>query len=135
MRNATLVSTFRINTYESVSKQRTLTAFRMNTYAKRGGGRSLLRPPSLAPHSASIPCALTRLRILPVATGVYRAQIPETAPFSSRARCLPVRQRASVACLPQAGKPHVLSSLPPLLSLGALFCTPSLCFQWIAASF
>src|SRR5258708_27562373 len=55
---------------------------------KGGGGRSLLRPPSHAPRNVSIPCALTRLRILPGATGVYRAQIPETAPFFS-ARSVP----------------------------------------------
>jgi hypothetical protein len=30
------VSPFRINTYKSVSKQRTLTIFRMNTYEKTG---------------------------------------------------------------------------------------------------
>jgi|GraSoi_2013_80cm_1033760.scaffolds.fasta_scaffold02674_1 hypothetical protein len=29
---------FRINTYKSVSKQKTLTPFRMNTYEKTGGG-------------------------------------------------------------------------------------------------
>src|SRR5216683_2640715 len=33
---------FRMNTYESVSKQRTLTLFRMNTYKKQGGGAGLL---------------------------------------------------------------------------------------------
>jgi hypothetical protein len=32
------VSTFRMNTYKSVSKQRTLTTCRMNTYAKPQGG-------------------------------------------------------------------------------------------------
>jgi len=32
------LSTFRMNTCESVSKQRTLTTFRMNTYVKRGEG-------------------------------------------------------------------------------------------------
>src|SRR5260370_23611886 len=32
------VSLFRINTYKSASKQRTLSAFRMNTCEKRGGG-------------------------------------------------------------------------------------------------
>jgi hypothetical protein len=32
------LSTFRINTCKSVSKQMTLTPFRMNTYAKTGGG-------------------------------------------------------------------------------------------------
>jgi len=32
------LSPFKINTCESVSKQRTLTTFRMNTYIKTGGG-------------------------------------------------------------------------------------------------
>jgi len=32
------INTFRMNTCKSVSKQRTLTIFRMNTYAKRGRG-------------------------------------------------------------------------------------------------
>ena len=36
----TLFKSFRINTCKSVSKQRTLTAFRMNTYAKTEGGGS-----------------------------------------------------------------------------------------------
>ena len=36
--------------------------------------RSLLFPPSHAPRSASIPSALSQLRILPVATGVYYPQ-------------------------------------------------------------
>jgi hypothetical protein len=31
------VNPFRMNTYESVSKQRTLTLFRMNTYEKQAG--------------------------------------------------------------------------------------------------
>src|SRR5467141_3309673 len=40
------VTPFRISTCESVSKQRTLTTFRMNTYAKQGeGGRYSLRNP------------------------------------------------------------------------------------------
>src|SRR6266849_10083892 len=38
MQNATPVSPFRMNTCKSVSKQRTLTTFRMNTYEKRGEG-------------------------------------------------------------------------------------------------
>jgi len=76
---------FRINTCKSVSKQTTLTSFRMNTYEKPGGGgypneppienHQLLRPRpqhlSSAPRNAAIPCALTRLRILLVTTGVY----------------------------------------------------------------
>ncbi len=37
---ASPLSTFRMNTCKSVSKQRTLSPFRMNTYAKTGGGGS-----------------------------------------------------------------------------------------------
>jgi len=83
---------FRINTCKSVSKQTTLTSFRINTCEKpRGrGGTSFRRffsplvypdlrgatrhsslTPSHAPRGASILCGLTRLRILPVTTGVY----------------------------------------------------------------
>ena len=38
MQSATPVSPFRKNTCKSVSKQMTLTAFRINTYEKQGGG-------------------------------------------------------------------------------------------------
>jgi hypothetical protein len=38
------VSPFRMNTCKSVSKQRTLTAFRMNTYEKQGVGVTRVRP-------------------------------------------------------------------------------------------
>src|SRR6266852_9953486 len=44
MRNATPVSPFRMNTCKSVSKQRTLTTFRMNTYEKRGEGGACCAP-------------------------------------------------------------------------------------------
>ena len=37
-KNIETATTFRINTCKSVSKQTTLTTFRMNTYAKRGEG-------------------------------------------------------------------------------------------------
>src|SRR5260370_10837634 len=43
MQNATPVSPFRMNTCERVSKQRTLTTFRMNTYEKQ---REVLRVPT-----------------------------------------------------------------------------------------
>jgi len=42
-----LLSPFRMNTCKSVSKQRTLTIFRMNTYAKTGGGGTLGYPRAL----------------------------------------------------------------------------------------
>src|SRR5712692_8875277 len=44
MQNATPVSPFRMNTCKSVSKQRTLTTFRMNTYEKRGEGGARCAP-------------------------------------------------------------------------------------------
>jgi len=48
-RGPILLSTFRMNTYKSVTKQRTLSLFRMNTYAKTGGGVSAtLRSPRLS---------------------------------------------------------------------------------------
>jgi hypothetical protein len=46
------VSTFRINTCKSGSKQRTLTTFRMNTYAKRGEGGPLRLTTLSAPGDA-----------------------------------------------------------------------------------
>jgi len=42
------LTTFRMNTCKSVSKQRTLTIFRMNTYAKRGEGGTPLAGPEEA---------------------------------------------------------------------------------------
>src|SRR6202040_2209260 len=41
--HSALLSTLRMNTCKSVSKQRTLTFFRMNTYTKTGGGGAPLR--------------------------------------------------------------------------------------------
>jgi hypothetical protein len=38
LRNVSSITPFRMNTCKSVSKQSTLTTFRMNTYAKPGGG-------------------------------------------------------------------------------------------------
>jgi hypothetical protein len=53
----TLLSTFRMNTCKSVSKQSTLTAFRMNTYAKNRGegppGRTQTHLSSPAEHLPS----------------------------------------------------------------------------------
>src|SRR5260370_24673935 len=58
-------SPFRINTCKRVSKQRTLTTFRMNTYAKQGGGacpNTSARPASSLQYPASRTiCATWRL--------------------------------------------------------------------------
>ena len=76
------LTTFRINTCKNVSKQMTLTPFRINTYEKQGEGglqrpASSIQPPEpYAPRNAPIPCALIRLRILPVTTGVYPSLLP-----------------------------------------------------------
>jgi hypothetical protein len=97
------LTTFRINTCKSVSKQSTLTTFRMNTYEKRGEGGTppahypttygslptlpmfaIQVMPSYAQRGASIPCGLCRLRILPVASGVYPLRSSD-----SSALCLP----------------------------------------------
>ncbi len=56
------LTTFRMNTCKSVSKQRTLSTFRMNTYAKPGGGGPQTR-------SARLKSAAT----------LQRKQIPHTA--------------------------------------------------------
>src|SRR6202171_446784 len=87
------LTTFKINSCKSVSKQRTLTPFRMNTYEKNRGSAppppvynqqlprlQLRERPSYAPRGASIPCGLTRLRILPVTTWVGRI-LPRSATF------------------------------------------------------
>src|SRR5713101_6091990 len=49
------LTTFRINTCKSVSKQRTLTPLRINTYEKRGeGGTRLFRVSSVQPPVSSL---------------------------------------------------------------------------------
>ena len=53
------LTTFRINTCKSVSKQRTLTPFRMNTYEKPGGVR--LQTAGLESQAAPVLCATWRL--------------------------------------------------------------------------
>jgi hypothetical protein len=60
-----LLSPFRMNTCKSVSKQRTLTIFRMNTYAKTGGGGTPGYPHTLyQSNSATIDLLLLCFHIL-----------------------------------------------------------------------
>src|SRR6266436_10304204 len=84
----------------------------------RGEGVRLLLSPLHAPRGASIPSALSRLRIFPVTTGVY---VLHQHPYS--------RLAASVSqCL--CGKSHVLRNLQPLCRLFALFSAlPSFVFK------
>ncbi len=103
------LTTFRINTCKSVSKQRTLTPLRINTYKKPGEGgtatlprlqrpASSIRPPEpYAPRGASIPCALTRLRILPVTTGL--PAVVGVYPLRALLRCTEAQKYLSVTPL------------------------------------
>src|SRR5258707_15110035 len=91
----------------------------------RGRGvRSLLLSPLHAPRGPSIPSALSRLRILPVPTGVA---VPRQHPYSRLRRlCVSV----SLWQIPCSDK-----LTASLLSLCPLFRAPFLCFQELAASF
>src|SRR5712692_2589477 len=104
------LTTFRINTCKSVSKQRTLTPLRINTYKKPGEGgvptlprvqcpASSIRPPEpYAPRGASIPCGLTRLRILPATTGLP-AVVGVYYPLRALLRCTEAQKYLSVTPL------------------------------------
>src|SRR5260370_15432079 len=96
----------------------------MQGAGRRGGVRSRLLSPLHAPRGASIPSALSRLRILPVITGVY---VPHQHPYS-RLRRLSVS--VSLWQIPRSQK-----LTPSLSSLCPLFRAPFLCFQELAASF
>src|SRR5467141_1833407 len=65
------VSPFRMNTCKSVSKQRTLTPFRMNTYAKTGEGGLIVNHQSANDSSGSV-------------LSVSLWQIPQSAPAAAR---------------------------------------------------
>src|SRR6266478_2192789 len=87
--NATPVSPFRMNTCKSVSKQRTLTTFRINTYEKRGeggGGNNWNISDTLG---VAITCATWRLYLLwsqSIAhTSCHHRGVPNPLPlFTSR---------------------------------------------------
>ena len=85
-----LLSTFRMNTYISVSKQRTLSIFRMNTYAKNRGRAQLL---------LTNPICLRRLRsprlslsFSPTPPTAHTVHPPPSAPHPA-----PATRRAAVA--------------------------------------
>ena len=66
---------FRMNTCKSVSKQRTLTTFRINTYEKRGEGGTQHPAPSFRPHMRHVaplsPVASVDCAYFPSPRGVY----------------------------------------------------------------
>src|SRR5712692_7665612 len=78
-------------------------------------------PPSRAPRNASIPCALTRLRILPVTTEMLPLY-PEPRKEQWWRRAHHSRNSGVRAFL--RANSFVYKSLPPLHRLSALFCAP-----------
>src|SRR5258708_10367367 len=133
-RSRCALSTFRINTCKSVSKQTTLTPFRINSYEKprgrggtsfqrffsplvypdlRGATRTSSLPQSHAPRGASILYHLSRLRTLPVATGVallFRASNPHWPRYNPSLHAIseyPERHRSlgTRAASPSATRP------------------------------
>src|SRR5712692_10448737 len=75
-RNRSSTSPFRINTCKSVSKQRTLTTFRMNTYEKRGeGGKA--QPTESAQSGVRQGCRCRR--VFATRSGRPRPSVPKTA--------------------------------------------------------
>jgi len=64
------LTTFRINTCKSVSNQRTLTTFRMNTYAKQGEGGSTSHGSQAIFLATRLPRASLAKGHTPLATGV-----------------------------------------------------------------
>src|SRR5260370_5314342 len=94
--HSTAANSFRFRSYE---KRRILhhfganKSFRIRSYKNTVGGvpptlpRHPSLPPSYAPRGASIPCCLSRLRILAVTTGVYPL-LPNNA--VARLRMIPI---------------------------------------------
>src|SRR5216683_8324136 len=96
----------------------------MQNGGRAQGVRSLLLSPLHAPRGASIPSALSRLRILPVTTGVY---VLHQHPYSGLRRLSVSVSRWQI--------PRSQKLTASLSSLCPLFRTPFLCFQQLAASF
>src|SRR5712692_8545799 len=68
-----IVSSFRMNTCKSVSKQRTLTTFRMNTYEKRGGVGGVMVNQKMPPFTSPGRCPwLLEKRLLRLRSAVSR---------------------------------------------------------------
>jgi hypothetical protein len=86
------LSTFRVNTCKSASKQSTLTTFRMNTYAKKGeGGTAIPVPPT---HSSLPTTHLLSLR-------TTHCPLPTTHLSSNRFQA---RSKIPVACSSKSTK-------------------------------
>ncbi len=81
---------FRMNTCESVSKQRTLTTFRMNTYEKQGEGGPAFRVSSVQPPVSSLQNHMRHVAPLsPVASVdcAYFLSPRECTPCALEVRC------------------------------------------------
>jgi hypothetical protein len=85
------INTFRMNTCKSVSKQRTLSPFRMNTYAKTGGG---------GPSSFVCLVCLVCLRLPSLSVAAYTSKLRCKTPCSAwkhfASKCVP---RCASRCL------------------------------------
>jgi hypothetical protein len=79
------LSTFRMNTCESVSKQRTLTIFRMNTYVKRGEGGYRAKP-CLVPRSQTHTGSCDAWHVL-AAKRHLRETFPRTPSYIKASTC------------------------------------------------
>src|SRR6266404_5979079 len=103
---ASPLSTFRMNTCESVSKQRTLTPFRMNTCAKTGGGHTL----DIVAVQSSGP--LNALSPLPPITSLQPLQFHAiTHSFAQRRSAKPfrIKRLRTLFIATGGGTPHVPS--------------------------
>ena len=96
---AVRLSTFRMNTCKSVSKQRTLSPSRMNTCEKTGGGASpgplFLSHTQLStvdprPFSAGIMASCHALFARPLFSWSYELLLPQPLSFHNNLRCPPV---------------------------------------------
>src|SRR6267378_5271597 len=95
---AVRLSTFRMNTCKSVSKQRTLSPSRMNTCEKTGGGASpgplFLSHTQLStvdprPFSAGIMASCHALFARPLFSWSYELLLPQPLSFHNNLRCPP----------------------------------------------
>src|SRR5216683_5688793 len=111
---ASPLSTFRMNTCESVSKQRTLSTSRMNTYAKTGGGGSHGSAPIFRIRLPRIPLRAHH-RTDPLFSDTYKSLSAQTLSFHIHTKppgCHPALDSKAFSVL---SVPSVLSVLNSFL--------------------